>query len=42
MTEKIQKGVTLSDEQVKYIEDKCLDLTRFVQKAINNEMRVNP
>ena len=33
-----QKGISLTDDQIGYIEDNCIDLSAFVQKAINSLM----
>jgi len=33
-----QKGISLTEEQLKYITDNCIDLTALVQKAINSRM----
>ena len=35
------KTITITDEQEQYIQDKSLNLSRFVQKALNERIKKN-
>ena len=35
------KTITIEDEQEQYIQDKSLNLSRFVQKALNERIKKN-
>ena len=37
----VQKGITISETHLKYLDDKCIDISKFVAKCIQKEIDNN-
>lgn len=38
----VQKGITVSETHLKYLDEKCMDISKFVTKCIQKEIDNNP